>query len=159
MKLSSRCLLLLVAVLSFAAVGAALIAQYMYDLQPCAWCSMQRLIYLVLGVFALIGALIPGQGVGRRIAGTAAALLGIAGIVAAWYQHSVAAQMFSCDRTFADRLMIESGLEEGASWLFGIYASCMDATAYVFGIEFALWSLGLFVVLTLALIWTLFKRT
>ncbi|MGO3741845.1 disulfide bond formation protein B [Kerstersia sp.] len=158
MKLSSRCLLLLVALLSFAAIGAALIAQYLFDLQPCAWCSMQRLIYLVVGVFALIGAGMPGQGAGRRLAATAAALLSIAGIVAAWYQHSVAAQMFSCDRTFADRLMIESGLEEGASWLFGIYASCMDATAYIFGIEFSLWSLGLYIVLALALLWAIFKR-
>ncbi|WP_420177899.1 disulfide bond formation protein B [Kerstersia gyiorum] len=158
MKPTSRCLLLLVAFLSFAAVGVALISQYAFSLQPCAWCSMQRLIYLVLGAFALVGALMPGQGVSRRIAAAIAALLGIAGVIAAWYQHSVAAQMFSCDRTFADRLMVDSGLEEGITWLFGIYASCMDATAYIFGIEYAIWSLVLFALMTLALVWSIFKR-
>lgn len=158
MKLTSRCLLLSIAALSFGAVGVALVSQYVFELQPCAWCSMQRLIYLVLGVLALVGALLPEQGVLRRMMASATGLLALAGITAAWYQHSVAAQMFSCDRTFADRVMVDSGLESGVTWLFGIYASCMDSTAYIFGVEYAIWSLIMFAVLALGSLWALLRR-
>lgn len=155
---ASRPLLLLVALFSFGAVGVALVSQYAFDMPPCAWCVMQRLIYLLIGVLALVGACMPGQGSLRRIAAGAAALLGIGGIVAAWYQHSVAALSFSCERTFADTLMVESGLEGNVSWLFGIYASCMDASVSVLGVEYAIWSLALFALLTIALITACLRR-
>ena len=45
----------------FGAVGIALISQHAFDMPPCAWCVMQRLIYLVIGVVALVG----GFGGGR----------------------------------------------------------------------------------------------
>ena len=64
-------------------------------------------------------------------------------MVAAWYQYSVAAKMLSCDQTFADRFMTGIGLDGGVPWLFGIYATCMDAMVSVLGIEYALWSLAL----------------
>jgi len=97
-------------------------------------------------VIALIG----GFGGGRaltRIAAALAALLSVGGVAAAWYQYSVAANMLSCDQTFADRFMTGIGLEGAIPWLFGIFATCMDAKVPVLGIEYALWSLALFVIL------------
>lgn len=55
--------------------------------------------------------------------------------------------MLSCDQTFADRFMTGIGLDGAVPWLFGIYATCMDAVVPVLGIEYALWSLALFVIL------------
>ena len=45
--------------------------------------------------------------------------------------------------------MTKSGLESAMPWLFGIYASCMDARVKVFGLEYAYWSLILFSLLGL----------
>jgi len=141
-----RCALLLIALLCLAGVTAALVSQHVFDMPPCAWCVMQRLIYLLIAAFALTGAALPSRGP-RLAMLSACLLLGIAGVTAAWYQHTVAAQMFSCDQTFADRFMTASGLESSLPFLFGIYATCMDAAVTVLGIEYAIWSLMLFALL------------
>ncbi|MGS1107202.1 disulfide bond formation protein B [Achromobacter anxifer] len=153
----SERLLRLIALFCFGAVGLALVSQHVFDMPPCAWCVMQRLIYLVIGVIALVG----GFGGGRaltRLCGALTALLSLSGIAAAWYQYSVAANMLSCDQTFADRFMTSIGLESAVPWLFGIYATCMDAKVPVLGIEYALWSLTLFVVIFFMALPVVFRR-
>ena len=157
MTTRSERLLRLIALFCFGAVGVALVSQHVFDMPPCAWCVMQRLIYLVIGVVALIG----GFGGGRaltRIAAALAALLSLGGVAAAWYQYSVAANMLSCDQTFADRFMTGIGLESATPWLFGIFATCMDAKVPVLGIEYALWSLALFVILFFMALPVVFRR-
>jgi len=154
----SERLLRLIALFCFGAVGLALVSQHVFDMPPCAWCVMQRLIYLVIGVIALVG----GFGGGRaltRLCGAFTALLSLSGIAAAWYQYSVAANMLSCDQTFADRFMTGIGLESAVPWLFGIYATCMDAKVPVLGIEYALWSLALFVIIFFMALPVAFRRS
>lgn len=141
---SSRRLLWVVAILSFGAIGIALVSQYYFDMPPCAWCVLQRLIYLVIGVVALVGA---NVGVLSRWCALLTGVLSISGIAAAWYQYDVASHMFSCDLTFADQFMSASGFDASMPWLFGIYASCMDAMVDLFGVEYALWSLGMFAII------------
>lgn len=144
---NSRRLLGAAAVLCFLALGVALVSQYAFDMPPCAWCVMQRLIYLAIGLLCLLGLF--GGALMRRVLACLAALLAAGGVLAAWYQYTVAANLFSCEQTFADRFMTGTGLDAAVPWLFGIYASCMDAVVHVLGIEYALWSLGLFAVLAL----------
>lgn len=149
-------LLRLIAVFAFGAVGIALISQYVFDMPPCAWCVLQRLIYLIIGFFALIGA--TGGRVLARLGAALAAIFALCGAVAAWYQFTVAAKMLSCDQTFADRFMTTTGLESAVPWLFGIYATCMDAVVPILGIEYAIWSLALFVILFFMALPVIFKR-
>jgi protein dithiol:quinone oxidoreductase len=134
----------LAAFLCFGAIGIALISQYLFDMQPCAWCVFQRLLYLLIGCIALICTV--GEPVKNRLAlGASFVIAGsIAGITSAWYQERVAANLFSCAQTFADQMMTKSGLDSFAPWLFGIYASCMDARVKLLGLEYAWWSLGMF---------------
>lgn len=150
MKSSTHRILHLIALLCVAAVGAALASQHLFDMPPCAWCVFQRLLFLVialvcwLGVLAgRISALLP------RLASILAAAVAVGGLLAGWYQHTVAAQMFSCDRTFADRFMVDSGLDAGLPWLFGIFASCMDAQVKLLGVEYVFWAMGLFALIVL----------
>ncbi len=49
-SLKDRRLMTLIAMLSFGAIGIALVSQHGFDMQPCAWCMLQRLIYLVVGL-------------------------------------------------------------------------------------------------------------
>ena len=146
-------LLRLIGVLSLSSVSIALVSQYVFDMQPCAWCVFQRLLYLTIGLISL------GLGFSKptrvRTALGSASLVAIAmmGVSAAWYQEKVAANTFSCAQTLADQIMTKSGLDSAAPWLFGIYASCMDARVKLLGIEYAWWSLAMFILIgTIALV-------
>lgn len=148
-SLTQQRTLILIVFLSFAGLGIALLSQHLAGMRPCAWCVFQRLILLATGLTALAG-LVSGR-VCRHaatISSIAVTILGLGGIIAAWYQYSVAAMQFSCDQTFADRFMTSSGLDAAIPWLFGIYATCMDARVDLLGIEYALWALALFVIMT-----------
>jgi len=155
---TSRYLLASIALLCALAIAIALVSQYVFGLLPCAWCSLQRLIYLAAGVIALLGVAARRSKWLRRLSALAALALSAAGAAAAWYQYDVAAGLFSCAMTFADRFMSGLGLDAAVPWLFGIYASCMDAVTHILGIEYALWSLALYVLLGLLSLAALLQR-
>ncbi len=156
MLATNRRLLLLIAFLSFAAVGVALVSQYAFDMPPCAYCVLQRLIYLVIGVVCLLTAL--GGGVLRRLGALLGLALAASGIWAAWYQYTVASKLLSCAQTFADRFIGSLGLDTHLPQVFGAYATCADAVVKILGVEYALWSLALFAILALLSLSALFKR-
>jgi disulfide bond formation protein DsbB len=156
MTSTSQRTLVLVAVLALGAVAIALVSQYAFDMQPCAWCVLQRLIYLVIAVVCLVMAWAgPAP---RRIGAFLAALLAAGGAASAYYQYTVAAKLLSCDQTFADKFISATGLDGALPSVFGIYATCMDAVVKVLGVEYAVWSLGLFAILALLALKALFSR-
>jgi len=138
----------LISGLCVAGIGIALLSQHVFDMQPCAWCVFQRLIYLVLAVVAALAAVTQGL-ILRLVCAMLGLSLTLAGVGAAWFQAQVASQSFSCAQTLADLLMTQTGLETAMPALFGIYASCMDARVKLFGLEYAYWSLLLFALLGL----------
>ena len=134
-------------------------SQHLYGMLPCAWCVFQRLIYVVIAVVSALGS-IGHPGKTRVRAGLLLTIgLCIGGIVSARYQINVASNMFSCAQTFADQFMTRSGLDSGVPWLFGIFASCMDAKVEVLGVEYAMWSLTLFWILLAASVFGLWKSS
>ena len=145
--------LVAVAVLSLGAFGMGLVAQHVFDMQPCAWCVLQRFIYLVIGVLALVGALLADAP--RRGAVGLALLVALGGIAAALWQQLVAANSQSCDLTLAERIVTGLHLDRIAPQLFIAYASCADAAVNLIGVPFAVWSCAMFVLLALLLAWTL----
>lgn len=141
----------LVALVCVAAVIAALVSQHVFDMQPCAWCVFQRMLFLLIAAVCWLGVLLGKVWTGGyRLAASLAFLLALGGVASAWYQYSIASNLFSCNQTFADQFMVASGLDAGLPWLFGIYATCADARVNLLGIEYALWSLGLFVLVGIA---------
>jgi disulfide bond formation protein DsbB len=140
-------LLWLMAAVCLAAVGAALLAQYRFDMRPCPWCVLQRGIYLVMAVAFGLGAALGGKRRARAIPVGLGLLLAGAGAASALYQHLVAAQQFSCNRTLADRIVAALQLDETLPSVFSATATCAEAAVSVFGIPFAYWSLALFVAL------------
>lgn len=153
---SHKYILVFIAGASFLAVAAALVSQHLLGMWPCAWCILQRLLFIVIGLLAVIGLMLPNI-IAKRAALAITAITSMAGIAAAWHQKTVAAQSFSCDQTLADRIIVGSGLEASVPWLFGIYANCMDAAVRLLGLDFAVWSLLLFLVLAVASIIGLVK--
>jgi disulfide bond formation protein DsbB len=157
---SSNFLLHAIALACIAAVALALVSQYVFDMQPCAWCVLQRLIFLVIALVCWLG--IWGRRLCRhapRISAIVAALLAAGGVTAAWYQYTVASNMFSCDMTFADRFISSLGLDAAVPAVFGIFATCMDARVKLLGVEYALWGLGLFAAIAVVALVTALRRT
>ncbi|HEY9027531.1 MAG TPA: disulfide bond formation protein B [Burkholderiaceae bacterium] len=145
--------LVAVGLVSLGAVGLAAIAQYAFNMQPCPWCVLQRFIYIVVGVLALVAAALPG--LGRRLFIGLALLGTLSGIASALWQQLHAVNEASCDLSLAERIVSGLHLDSLVPQLFIAYASCGDAAVSVLGIPFAVWSCLLYVILALLLAWSL----
>jgi disulfide bond formation protein DsbB len=134
-----------VALVSLAAVGAALVSQYRFDMQPCPWCVLQRVIFVAIALACVIG-LVWRNAAGRMIAAGLGLALALCGVAAALWQHFQAAASASCNMTFADRVVSQwLGLDSLWPEVFAPRASCADAAVNLLGIPYDFWSLALFV--------------
>jgi len=135
------------AVASVAMLAIGLVLQHGFDKQPCAWCVLQRLVFVAIGIVCLLGALssrLRGVQIGAALAADA---LAVAGAAAALYQHFVASLSDSCGVSLADKLIMTLSLHELAPWMFFADAPCNAANMPFLGVPFALWSLAGFLVL------------
>ena len=149
----ARQVLLGVAVAALAAVAAALVSQHVFDMQPCPWCVLQRFLFIVVALFALVGAFTSG-GV-RRAAVLLALVAGACGVASALWQQLHAVNQLACDRTLAEQVIVAMHLDSLFPNVFMALASCADAAVNLLGIPYAVWSCALFVVLSLVLAWAL----
>jgi protein dithiol:quinone oxidoreductase len=150
------------ALVCIGAVAAALVSQHVFDMQPCPWCVLQRVIFLAIALACGLGLLWRSR-TGRLVSTGLALLLAGSGIAAALWQHFQAAASASCNLTLADKIV--SGLLQLDSLLPDVFsprASCADAAVNLLGVPYDFWSLALFLgldgLLTLVLIRTL-RRT
>jgi len=145
-----------VAVLCVLAIGAALFAQYMFDMRPCPWCILQRLLFAVVAIVCVVAAWLRG---GARVAlGGIAVVLSACGIAAALYQNLVAAKSTSCNLTFADKIISGIGIDKLIPSVFSVTGSCAEAAVSILGVPFEFWSLALFAVLGLLVLSALRSR-
>ncbi len=121
----------------------ALYAQHRLDMQPCPWCILQRLLFLVLSAWLAVSALLP-RSMPQRIWTALAVAPAGAGIAAALWQHFVAAKTNSCALTLADRVLTATGLDTRFPEVFEVRANCSEAAVSVLGVPFEFWSLALF---------------
>jgi len=142
LRLTPRLLLTVVSLACAASVGLALVAQHRYGMEPCPWCILQRMLFVLLAVLGLVAAALPS--LGRRLLSGVALLGAMGGMAAALWQHFVAAQSASCALTLADRIISATGLDVRWPEAFEVRASCADAAVSVMGVPFELWSLALF---------------
>jgi len=140
-----------VAVVSLGALVAALVSQHLYDMQPCPWCVLQRLVFCAIAVFALLGLVWRGAA-GGRVAGTFALLLAFAGIAAALWQQLVAAKSESCNLTLADRIVGATTLDRLLPDVFEARASCADAAVSLLGVPYAYWAAACFALCAIVLL-------
>ncbi len=132
-----------IAIVSLAAVAAALTLQYRFGMQPCPWCILQRVIFIAVAAAALIGSLWRSRP-GVVLSSVMLAILAGCGVAAALWQHFVAASSASCDLTLAERIVSALSLDERWPEVFTAYASCRDAAVNLLGVPFELWSGALF---------------
>jgi disulfide bond formation protein DsbB len=144
-SLTSRQCLLALAGLCIAGVIAALVGQHVFDMRPCPWCILQRMIFIVIALLCLVGASLSSSTVRRSTAGLAV-VLSLLGAAAALYQHFVAAKSSSCNLTLADKIITATHVDALMPSMFEVTGSCADAVVSMLGVPFDFWSLGLFVV-------------
>ena len=154
MRTSARAAFGTVALVSFGAVVAALVTQHVFEMQPCPWCVLQRLIFVTIGFVALAAVAWPSIAM-QRAAAFGLLLLGGAGIAAALWQHVVAAKSTSCNLTLADRIMNGSGLPALLPGVFEARATCAEAAVTLLGLPYEFWSLSLFATIAAAAVWRL----
>lgn len=152
-----RLILLLLSLASASAIGLALLAQHRFGMEPCPWCILQRVLYAVIAVLALVAALLP-SGLTRRLLAALIVPVAAGGVAAALWQHYVAANSTSCALTLADRVITTLGLDERWPEVFQVRASCADAAVSVLGVPFEFWSLALFALLGVLALTCTFMR-
>lgn len=145
-------LLLAIGLGSLAALGVALVSQHAFDIQPCPWCVIQRIVLIGVAIAALLGAAaaraVPRAG--GAVAGVVLLALAAGGAVAAWYQHTVAAKQFSCSFTWADRTLMALQLDQWLPSVFRVGATCADAAkSTLLGLPYEVWGGGWFTLVAL----------
>lgn len=150
-----RLALLAIAAASMAAIGAALFTQYAWGLQPCPWCVLQRAVFALLAIVALLGALLPA--LLQPLFALLSLLLAGLGLAAATWQHFVAAEQASCAMTLADRIMGGLGLDARWPEVFMATAACADKPQLL-GLPYEYWSGALFALLAVVSLWLLATR-
>jgi disulfide bond formation protein DsbB len=138
-------LLLGIAVLSLGSVATALWTQHALGMEPCPWCILQRLIFVVVGAVALLGLAWRGT-IGTLLTALLILALSLSGVAAALWQHFVAAASDSCKLTLAEKIISGLGLDGSLPEVFQPRANCADAAVNLLGLPYEFWSLGLFVV-------------
>lgn len=156
---SSRNLLLAIAAVSLALVGAALYLQHAKDMLPCPLCVIQRYLFLGIALFSLIGASM-GNSAGKVRVGAGLALLcGLGGLgVVAKHLYVLAHPGFSCGIDPMETILNKIPTATLMPWLFRADGLCEAAQDTVFGLNVPQWSAVWFVILTLALIAALVRR-
>jgi len=134
-------LLVGIALLSLASVGAALVSQHVYGMEPCPWCILQRVIFLAIALVCVVGFF------AKRLAGALVLLLSLCGVAAALWQHFKAAASSSCAMTVADNIVSAMKLDSLWPDVFLPRANCADAAVSLIGVPYEFWSLTMFVLL------------
>ncbi len=158
-RIGPQAWLALVALGCASALAAALVSQHVFEMHPCAWCVLQRLVFVLIGLAAAAGAL--GRGPRAWRAGAAVTgLFALAGVATSLWHHFVAASSVSCDLTLADRIMSATGLDMAMPQVFAAFASCADAKANLLGVPYEFWSLALYAGMAgvAVLVWRLAAR-
>ena len=137
-----------------AAVVFAVFSQQVWDMRPCPWCIIQRMLFILASIIAAIGAVLartsrPTQTFRKqRIAYWPWITIGFIAAIgtgSAIYQHLIASNQSSCSISHAQSFVMATGLDEWLPSLFLITGSCADAaTAKLLGVPYELASALLF---------------
>ena len=141
MRLSLRACFGLVALAAFGLTAAGLLIGEMMNLQPCPLCIFQRLVYLLIGCLAVVGALLPGWG---RLWAALLGLTAVGGLATAgyqsWLQYLPTASM-ECG--FGEPTLIEQIVDWfGVLWpaVFMATGFCSSKDWMFLGLSMANWS-------------------
>lgn len=155
----ARAAFALLAVITLALNAAGLLIGEWFRVQPCPLCIFQRLLYLLITVLALAGALLPGW---RRLWALLLGVVAGGGLATAAYQSWL--QFFpdpALDCGFGEPTLIEQIVDWfGVRWpaLFMATGFCSTQDWVFLGLTIANWSFFSFLFLFAVAVWLLAAR-
>ncbi|MGB7192065.1 MAG: disulfide bond formation protein B [Collimonas pratensis] len=156
---TSKSILLAVAFICLAILGAALYLQHYQNMQPCPLCVIQRYAFAAIALICLICASLPS---GAQKAGAGLGILAALGGAgtAIWHLWIIAHPAISCGRDALEGPMNALPPATLLPSVFQVDAFALCTTAYdpIMGLSIPQWSLLGFVILLVILVATLFKR-
>jgi len=152
--ITSRSLLLAIAGICFALIGAALYLQHVQHLLPCPLCVIQRYLFLAIALCCLIGAVgdRPRLGAGLGLIGA----LGGLGVVGK-HLWVLAHPGLSCGIDPLETMLNKIPTATLLPWLFQADGLCEDARDTLLALSIPQWSALWFVLLTGALAYLLLR--
>lgn len=144
---------------SLGLVGAGLVIQEVYRLNPCPFCIFQRVLYMLLGVVALLGAAMPR---GQRAWGLGVAGISAMGFAVALYQTlmqsfpDIVSECSYSDPGPIERLVDWLGMQYPP--LFMATGFCASKEWEFLGLSMANWSLLCFAAFGVLAFWLTRKR-
>jgi len=144
-----------------ALLAYALYSQYQLNVDPCPLCIFQRVAFIAMGVFFLIGALHGPTGAGRRVYALLVLLAGLAGIAIAarhlWLQHLPKDQVPDCGPGLS--YMLDAfPIGKTLKMVFTGSGECAEINWTLFGLSMPGWTLISYVLLSLGALWAGFRR-
>ena len=148
MSLSHRTQFALIAIAAFGSVVGGVLLSYFVRVDACYMCSFQRFMYMLVGAFAALGALMPR---GHRLWGALVTLSALGGLATAinqsWMQHAPQ-QAIECG--FGDPTLLEMTVNWLAvRWpsMFMVTGFCTQKDWVFLGLSLANWSVLFFAAL------------
>ena len=158
MRFSTRSVFVFLAAASLGLLAGGLILGDLLRLQPCYLCNFQRLIYMVLALFALCGVAFPEW---HRLWSALFGLAALGGVATAaqqsWMQYAPD-KVVECgfgDPTLVERIVDWLGLQWPS--MFMVTGFCTNTDWIFLGLSLANWSGVCFLLLVITAIW-LFVR-
>jgi len=142
-------ILLAIMAFSLGVVGLALVSQHVFDMQPCAWCVLQRVEFLTIAIVCGLASITRRSAL-RLALCSLALLLSLAGVATVVWQIFVANNSYSCSLSLADRIISSLALDQLMPAVFAPRTGCADGAVDLLGIPYELWSLAAFALCALA---------
>ena len=159
MRLSTRIVFAALAIVSLGLLAAGLILGELARLQPCYLCNFQRLLYIVLAVIGVCGALLPGM---SRFWAALFGLVALGGVITAvqqsWMQYAPQ-QAIECG--FGDPTLLEMTVNWlSLQWpsMFMVTGFCTQKDWVFLGLSLANWSALCFLALAGVAVWQVLRR-
>ena len=155
---TSKPILLAVAFMSFAMLGAGLYVQFVEKMLPCPWCIIQRYIFAAIAIICLITAFLPARF--TRMGAGAGMLAAITGMGAAvWLLWVQAHPGLSCGIDPLETSLNKVFTAELLPFLFKADGLCTTEYPPILGLSVPLWALVWFTIFAVASGWAAFKRS
>ncbi len=149
---TSKPLLLAIALVCIALLGAALYLQFVKHMLPCPWCVIQRYAYVAVALICLVSMALPAGG--RRIGAGLGSLAALAGAGAAvWLIWVQAHPEVTCGIDPMETSLNTFPTAQWLPFLFKADGFCTTEYPPILGLSIPQWSLFWFLVFAIALGW------
>ena len=161
LQLPARILFLALFLVSFALLGFGLILQHVVGLHPCPMCVMQRMAFIVVGIFALVAAVHGPQRTGQRVY---AALIAVtaaigAGIAARQTWLQLDPPPFPECGPGLSFMLGNFSLADALPMIFRGSGDCAAVEWSFLGMSIANWSLIWLSAIFILVVWLMLRRT